>query len=302
MSSEQISVSQERVSRQLGELPTSLEVVCKLMMMLRNPTQENEEVAKVLMTDRELTMRLITRLAMKDREKLQSASRNLSQSSDSSLMATLFDSVLHMGYKAILRLVSALSVGQILASEFRGYGYQKRDLWIHSVTTALAAQRLYEVLIDTNRPSQDPSLGFIAGIMHDVGKAGLNYDLAKETQKVTAELKNKRMLWVKLEKEICGIDHCSLGAKLVKQWQLPKSIIDAVKQHHNPKASCQLGAIIHLADYCARFINPTGGVGNYRCKIKPEALEYSELTSLDIERVIAHALNDKETINLYATT
>jgi len=110
------------------------------------------------------------------------------------------------------------------------------------------------------------------------------------------------MLWIKLEKEICGIDHCSLGAKLVKQWKLPKSIIDAVKQHHNPKASCQLGAIVHLADYCARFINPTGGVGNFRCKIKPEALEYSGLTSLDIERVIAHALNDKETINLYATT
>ena len=34
--------AEERINRQLGELPTSLEVVCRLMMMLRNPTQENE--------------------------------------------------------------------------------------------------------------------------------------------------------------------------------------------------------------------------------------------------------------------
>ena len=31
----------ERIARQIGALPTSLEVVCRLMLMLRNPTQEN---------------------------------------------------------------------------------------------------------------------------------------------------------------------------------------------------------------------------------------------------------------------
>ena len=63
--------AEERINRQLGELPTSLEVVCRLMMMLRNPTQENEEVVEVLLTDKDLTMQLVTRLAMKDKEKLK---------------------------------------------------------------------------------------------------------------------------------------------------------------------------------------------------------------------------------------
>ena len=38
----------ERITRQMGELPTSLEVVCRLMLMLRNPTQENEHVVTAL--------------------------------------------------------------------------------------------------------------------------------------------------------------------------------------------------------------------------------------------------------------
>ena len=112
--------AEERINRQLGELPTSLEVVCRLMMMLRNPTQENEEVVEVLLTDKDLTMQLVTRLAMKDKEKLKQGEDSMDSKTEAEILKILFDAVLHMGYRAILSLVSALSVGQILSAEFRG--------------------------------------------------------------------------------------------------------------------------------------------------------------------------------------
>ena len=108
------------------------------MMMLRNPTQENEEVVEVLLTDKDLTMQLVTRLAMKDKEKLKQGEDSMDSKTEAEILKILFDAVLHMGYRAILSLVSALSVGQILSAEFRGYGYGKRELWLHSVTTALS--------------------------------------------------------------------------------------------------------------------------------------------------------------------
>ena len=111
--------AEERINRQLGELPTSLEVVCRLMMMLRNPTQENEEVVEVLLTDKDLTMQLVTRLAMKDKEKLKQGEDSIDSKTEAEILKILFDAVLHMGYRAILSLVSALSVGQILSAEFR---------------------------------------------------------------------------------------------------------------------------------------------------------------------------------------
>ena len=110
--------AEERINRQLGELPTSLEVVCRLMMMLRNPTQENEEVVEVLLTDKDLTMQLVTRLAMKDKEKLKQGEDSMDSKTEAESLKILFDAVLHMGYRAILSLVSALSVGQILSLNF----------------------------------------------------------------------------------------------------------------------------------------------------------------------------------------
>jgi len=195
--------AEERINRQLGELPTSLEVVCRLMMMLRNPTQENEQVVEVLLTDKDLTMQLVTRLAMKDKEKLKQGEDSMDSKTEAEILKILFDAVLHMGYRAILSLVSALSVGQILSSEFRGYGYGKRELWLHSVTTALATQRFCEVLQDSNRAMHDPSLGFIAGVMHDIGKAGLNTDLGQDPQTVSSTMGKAKGTWVKLEKDLC---------------------------------------------------------------------------------------------------
>lgn len=289
----------DRVNRQLGELPTSLEVVCRLMMMLRNPTQENEEVVRVLMTDRSLSRQLLTRLAMKDKEKLTQTNENQDIATDDEVAEILFEAVLHMGYRAILRLVSALSVGQILSPELRGYAYAKRDLWLHSVTTGLVCQQFCQVLSDSNRADHDPSLGFIGGLMHDIGKPGLNPDLSHAPEVVFNETSKPTATWLKAEKTACGIDHASLGGMLVSRWKLPKELVNAVRYHHSPTAKHPLAAIVHIADYAARFITATGGFLNFRVKLKTEALEISKLNLSDLERVILHILHDKETLRLY---
>ncbi len=68
----------------------------------------------------------------------------------------------------------------------------------------------------------DPSLGFIAGVMHDIGKAGLNTDLGQDPQTVSSEMGKAKGTWLKLEKDLCGIDHCSLGSHFGKAMETPK--------------------------------------------------------------------------------
>ena len=301
MSHQRNQEAEARVNRQLGELPTSLEVVCRLMMMLRNPSQENDQVVDVLMSDRDLAMQLVTRLAMRDKEKLQKATGDVDARTEKEIHDTLFEAVLHMGYRAILRLVSALSVGQILSVEMRGYGFAKRELWLHSIAAALATQRFCELLADSNRSDPDPSIGFIAGVMHDIGKAGLNTDLSHHAGEVTSALENPQTSWTTVERQICHIDHAALGALLVKRWKLPDEIIDAIEHHHTPSPSHQLAAIVHIGDYAARYINATGGLQSFRILLNPEALEISQLRLDDIERVILHILHDQETLNLYTS-
>ena len=133
----------ERITRQMGELPTSLEVVCRLMLMLRNPTQENEHVVTALYSDRQLSGQLVRKLDSNEEAQVDEKGNIIERKrSEAEVLQVLDGAVLQMGYTAILRLVSALSVGKLLAAEHKGYGMQRRDLWVHSVVVALNAQRL----------------------------------------------------------------------------------------------------------------------------------------------------------------
>ena len=91
-----------------------------------------------------------------------------------------------MGYRAILSLVSALSVGQILSAEFR-YGYGKAGIVAAFGNHRLGNTALLRGASRINR-AMIPSLGFIAGVMHDIGKAGLNTDLGQDPQAVSSEM------------------------------------------------------------------------------------------------------------------
>ena len=291
----------ERITRQMGELPTSLEVVCRLMLMLRNPTQENEHVVQALYSDRQLSGQLVRKLDSGEEQEVDEKGNAIQRKrSEAEVLQVLDSAVLQMGYTAILRLVSALSVGKLLAAEHKGYGMQRRDLWVHSVVVALISQRLCELLAETGRDSIDPSLAFIAGLMHDTGKAALSTELVLRVDEVNKAAFLKDSNWVAIENEFCQIDHAALGASLMEQWKLPKDVSDAVAFHHQPTKDHKLASLVHLADYASRFVNNPGGWSSFAIKIDPTALATCHLRLEDIQRVVLHVSQDRATIDTYA--
>lgn len=291
----------ERITRQMGELPTSLEVVCRLMLMLRNPTQENEHVVKALYSDPQLSSQLVRKLDSSGSTQIDEKGNIIERNrSEAEVIQVLDEAVLQMGYTAILRLVSALSVGKLLAAEHKGYGMQRRDLWIHSVVVALISQKLCELLADTGRDSIDPSIAFIAGLMHDSGKAALSTELMFRLEEVNKAAFEKDANWIKIENEFCLIDHAALGSSLMRKWNLPKEVSDAVAFHHQPAQDQKLASIVHLADYASRFVANPGGWSSYAIKVDPAALAICHLRLDDIQRVVFYVSQNRETIETYA--
>jgi HD-like signal output (HDOD) protein len=46
-----------------------------------------------------------------------------------------------------------------------------------------------------------------------------------------------------------GLDHAALGAQLLRDWELPAQIIEAVATHHRPENSqSDLGAVLCVAE------------------------------------------------------
>jgi putative nucleotidyltransferase with HDIG domain len=292
----------ERILRQMGQLPTSLEVVCRLMLMLRNPTQENEQVVKALFSDQQLSVQLVRKLDSAEEVAVdEKGNRIQRQRPENEVLDILSAAVLEMGYTAILRLVSALSVGKLLAEEQEGYGMERRQLWMHSVVVGLIAQRLSELLADTGRSSFDPSIAFIAGLMHDIGKVALSDDLNTRTDDVKVAALASDANWNSIETTFCGVDHAELGCKLTEEWKLPPEICQAIRFHHKPSEGPKLAALIHLADYASRFLVNGGGWSSYAISVEQSSLAACGLKIEDIQRVVLRLCQDQESINSYAS-
>jgi putative nucleotidyltransferase with HDIG domain len=291
----------ERIMRQMGVLPTSLEVVCRLMLMLRNPSQENEDVIDTLLLDRALALQVVHKSKQKEASEGESDSDASEDVSTQEIREILSRMMLQLGYAPLLRLVSVLSVQKILGTELRSYGFDRRELWMHSVLVAIIAKRFCEILSESKRENLDPTFAFIAGLMHDIGKAALNPEMRDHIGAFREDFSEQSGNWCHFEKKCCGIDHAAMGGYLLEQWKLPSEIVNAVTFHHAPSKEQKLSSIIHLADYAARFVKPPGGFWNLSIPVNADSLDACKLRLVDFERVVIHIANTREEVEQYAT-
>ena len=111
----------------------------------------------------------------------------------------------------------------------------------HSLATAYAARAL------SRYTGADPEAAFVAGLLHDVGTAGLLVALASTPLRLTPEL----FLFA------CDSIHEEVGAEVCARWGLPKDLGDAVATHHAPKT--RLAGTVCLAEaFANRFGYPVG--------------------------------------------
>jgi putative nucleotidyltransferase with HDIG domain len=150
------------------------------------------------------------------------------------------EAVLRLGVPAARQVLLASSLGRLFASK------PLHDLWKHSqqvADTASEAARLARV---------DPEAAWLAGLLHDIGRLGFSSR--------PAESRIAEQVWIDAgfplvyaETLVYGTDHAALGAELLRSWDIPGSIVEAVKFHHRPECSdARLISVLFLAeDLCA---------------------------------------------------
>jgi HD-like signal output (HDOD) protein len=88
----------------------------------------------------------------------------------------------------------------------------------------------------------------VAGLLHDIGRLAF--------VKLPAELRIREQEWlaagfpvVYAETPAYGLDHAALGAKCLRAWALPESLVNAVGLHHRPGPDASpLGGVLTLAE------------------------------------------------------
>ncbi len=206
----------ETILDQVRTIPALPTAATRMVVLLRDPDVEIENVLRAIEVDQSLTSNVL-RLA-------NSAYFAPPRSIDS-----VKDAVMRLGFNRIFQLVITSAIVPVANRRVQGYDLPPGELLEHSISVAVGAEMLGKQL---NRTV--PSSAFTAGLLHDLGKLVLGTFLEVDSAPIAKLAFEEKVSFEIAETKVLGINHAEVGAALLEHWNLPESLVETVRCHHDP--------------------------------------------------------------------
>ena len=219
----------------LASLPNTF---YKLREVVSNPNCDFDDIAEIISLDPSLTLRLL--------KIVNSAFYGFRGE-----VETIPHAMGIVGTEQLMQLVLATTV----VGQFKNIPKDMVNMeyfWKHSVACGLAARAINEV-----REANEGESIFVAGLLHDVGRLVMCLKVPDQLKIVLGFAKKSGDRWYKAEAKYFGFDHGGVGGALLRTWNLPKKLQEAVAHHHFPASAKnypQEAAIVNLADRISHHI------------------------------------------------
>jgi putative nucleotidyltransferase with HDIG domain len=156
----------------------------------------------------------------------------------------LQSAILRLGLAAVKQAVLSLSTKAAFASPDPREQKTYETIWLHSLTTAVAARRLAAFV------AVAPETAFLAGLLHDIGRVVVLRGISSLRKRDP----NGFRVAEHTVSEFADALHCSIGDVLCREWNIPADLRDAITRHHEVNLTEQkdmLAALIQVADLMA---------------------------------------------------
>ena len=230
----------QQVCERALRLPCSPALLPRLISVITASDSSAEDIAQLIMVDASLAASTL-RLA------------NSAYFSSSVKAETVADAVIRLGQRELFRL-AALALVSRWETGAGGRG-EPGDFCRHALCTALAA----EVLAETSE-RVDPQTAYTAGLVCDMGKLAVAHACAQFFPALRAHCTTRGGTWVQAEREILGYTQAEVGARLLRAWSFPDTLVNAAAFCENPTQApvdaLPLLAHLHAAKYVATSFGP----------------------------------------------
>jgi HD-like signal output (HDOD) protein len=106
-------------------------------------------------------------------------------------------------------------------------GFSQDRLWIHCAATGICSKMVAERIFSVNGDD-----AYLSGILHDIGLIVEWQGAEEQFLKVCDLLQADGPSIIELEQEYLGTDHCEIGYLLAREWQIPETLCEAIRDHH----------------------------------------------------------------------
>jgi HD-like signal output (HDOD) protein len=222
-----------KAAASIGVLGAGTHLAARLMALLCNPAVTAREIAALIANEPAIYARVL-RVA------------NSPYYGQARAITSMERALLVLGLEAVRGIAAAACLDRTVTRGRDGALVDMQALVQHSLATAAAADALARIA--------DPALAaeaFIAGLLHNLGIAvQIHLDAPGVRAMIQARAVDALCDLRAMEAERVIVGHEECAAVLFEAWQLPASLVAAVRYHHDPLAAPEahraLAALVNL--------------------------------------------------------
>ena len=278
----------QEIIHKVKNLPPISQAALKLVNLLEQASISNDEIVEVIKCDNVLTAKLL--------RACNSPYFGLDEP-----VSSVDQAVLMLGHQQILHIVLTLAFGSAMVVPLPGYAVEANELWRHSLITATAAEIVASEAYDLN---VEAPVAFTVGLLHDIGKLVMSQAITPEIQHEIRQLVEQHgCSRTEAERNILGADHGEIGACLLKNWNLPEEILEAVANHHHPVCDPRpkLSVITHVANCLAHLAGSAPGWDGFATRVNAQAVAALNLDEARLEGMVSHVRDAFERVDQFMT-
>jgi HD-like signal output (HDOD) protein len=207
--------------REISHIATLPEITIKIVELVEDPKSTAQDLHKVINNDPALCSRILKVV-------------NSSFYGLPGQIGSINRAIVMLGLNAVKNIAIAASLSKLFRGGDLTSRFSARDLWTHSVATAVTCKMLADGL---KLGLSDEA--FLSGLIHDIGiMVEMQYDRSKLIEvvnKVGADsngIPASNML--EIEEEIFEANHQDFGVGLCERWKFPRSFALVTGHHHRP--------------------------------------------------------------------
>ena len=218
-------------------LPSLSSINSALRELLNADQRYTSQVAEIIRRDPSLTARLL-RLVNSVYYGLSTPVNNIEEA------------VFYLGVRQIRQLVMVTPIIEDFQKLAGRTLFPWRDFWQHCIGTAILTR---EVVGSLRAPNDE--VDYVAGLVHDVGKIAMAAACPEHFEAIHQPSAEPSASLMERERKILGCDHCELGALYLRSHNLPDTLVDVARYHHEPQRAAHhahLVAAVQIADLMVR--------------------------------------------------
>jgi|GEM_PF-715306 len=260
----------------IRQLPTLPRALLDLQQALSDPDVSVSRVEQLIRSDPSLAANTL-RFA-------NSAAFGLSRQ-----VTDIAQAITLVGLRMLANLAHTAAFSKAIPSDFPGYHITADEFLRHSYAVGVMAESLMRA---TQAPPDLPY--FTAGLLHDVGKLVLGTFVATHDEELSRRLQTESLSFVRLERDVLGVDHGEVAAWVAEHWRLPPELIDPARFHHTPsQATTALQPVVdvvHVADMAAHCLGFGADLGELARSIDQGACSRLEISAEVLEAAVSASL------------